>query len=47
MLHIAASIGTGVMFNRSLSAGTNVVTLTVTDSDGNTGTDTVTLTITP
>lgn len=40
-------IGTGTMFNRSLSAGTNVVTLAVTDADGNTGTDTITLTITP
>lgn len=40
-------IGTGTMFNRMLSPGTNVITLTVTDSDGNTGTDTLTLTITP
>lgn len=40
-------IGTGLSFNRMLSAGTNVVTLTVTDSAGNTGTDTITLTITP
>ena len=40
-------IGTGLSFNRRLTAGTNIVTLTVTDSGGNTGTDTVTLTITP
>lgn len=40
-------IGTGNSFSRALSPGTNVVTLTVTDSSGNTGTDTVTLTITP
>lgn len=40
-------IGTGLSFNRMLTAGTNVVTLTVTDSGGNTGTDTITLTITP
>lgn len=44
---IDGMIGTGVSFTRALSPGTNVVTLTVTDSDGNTGTDTVTLTITP
>lgn len=44
---IDGMIGTGASFNRMLSPGTNVVTLTVTDSAGNTGTDTVTLTITP
>jgi len=41
------ALGTGTSFAANLSPGTNVVTLTVTDSDGNTGTDTVTLTITP
>lgn len=40
-------IGTGRNFSRTLSPGTNVVTLTVTDSDGNTGSQSVTLTITP
>lgn len=44
---IDGMIGTGTSFSRTLSPGTNVVTLTVTDSSGNTGTDTVTLTITP
>lgn len=44
---IDGMIGTGNSFSRALSPGTNVVTLTVTDSDGNSGTDTVTLTITP
>ncbi len=40
-------IGTGRMFNALLSPGTNVITLTVTDSDGNTGTRSITLTMTP
>ena len=40
-------IGTGRTFNRSLSAGTNVITLTVTDSDGGTGAQSISLTITP
>jgi hypothetical protein len=44
---IDGMIGTGTSFNRALSAGTNVITLTVTDSMGNTGTSTITLTITP
>lgn len=39
-------LGTGPTFTRTLSAGTNVVTLTATDSAGNTGTDSITLTIT-
>ncbi len=45
--NLDGTIGTGEMFNRSLSTGTNVITLTVTDSDGNTGTEVITLTITP
>ena len=40
-------IGTGRTFNRVLSAGTNVITLKVTDSDGGTGSRSVSLTITP
>ena len=40
-------IGTGRSFNRVLSAGTNVITLRVTDSDGGTGTRSISLTITP
>lgn len=40
-------LGTGAMLTATLTPGTNVVTLTATDSMGNTGTDTVTLTITP
>ena len=40
-------IGTGRTFNRTLSAGTNVITLTVTDSDGGTGSQSISLTITP
>lgn len=40
-------IGTGRSFNRTLSAGTNVITLTVTNSDGGTGSQSLTLTITP
>lgn len=44
---IDGMIGTGTSFSRMLSAGTNVVTLTVTDSAGNTGTASITLTITP
>jgi hypothetical protein len=44
---IDGSIGTGNSFSRTLSAGTNVITLTVTDSMGNTGSTSITLTITP
>jgi hypothetical protein len=40
-------IGTGRSFNRTLSQGTNIITLTVTDSDGNMGTKSITLNITP
>ena len=40
-------IGTGRSFNRTLSAGTNVVTLRVTDSNGNSASRSITLTITP
>ncbi len=40
-------IGTGRTLNRRLSAGTNIVTLTVTDSDGGTGAQSISLTITP
>jgi hypothetical protein len=41
------TIGSGKSFNAMLSPGTNVVTLTVTDSDGNTSSKAITLTITP
>lgn len=41
------TIGTGRTFSRQLSAGTNAITLTVTDSQGNTAAQTITLTITP
>ena len=45
---IDGMFGTGGTFNyNALSAGTNVITLTVTDSAGNTGTDTISLTLTP
>ena len=44
---IDGAIGTGRTFNRTLSAGTNVITLTVTNSDGGTGSQSITLTITP
>jgi len=44
---IDGMIGTGRSFNRTLSAGTNVVTLRVTDSNGNTASRSITLTITP
>ena len=44
---IDGMIGTGRTFNRTLSAGTNVVTLRVTDSNGNMATKSITLTITP
>lgn len=40
-------LGTGRSFNRTLSAGTNVITLTVTNSDGGTGSQSISLTITP
>ena len=40
-------IGTGLSFSAKLSAGSNVVTLTVKDSSGNTGAQAITLTITP
>lgn len=40
------ALGTGATFSRALSPGVHVVTLTVTDLDGNTGTDAVSLTIT-
>ncbi|MBI5502773.1 MAG: hypothetical protein HY907_21185 [Deltaproteobacteria bacterium] len=44
---IDGTIGTGGSFSAALSAGTNVITLTATDSVGNTGTETITLTMTP
>lgn len=40
-------IGTGRSFSRTISAGTNVITLTVTNSDGGTGSQSITLTMTP
>src|SRR6185295_20279761 len=40
-------IGTGRTFSRVLSAGTNVVTLKVTNSDGGTHTKSITLNMTP
>ncbi|MDP2276574.1 MAG: hypothetical protein Q8K32_37920 [Archangium sp.] len=40
-------IGTGRTFSRQLSAGTNIITLTVTNSDGGTGAQSISLTITP
>ena len=39
--------GTGESFDSALTAGTNTVTLTVTDSDGNTDAMSITLTVTP
>lgn len=39
--------GTGETFDSPLTAGTNTVTLTVTDSDGNTDAMSITLTVTP
>jgi hypothetical protein len=36
-------IGTGTTFDAALPAGTHVITLTATDSDGNTGSDSLTL----
>jgi hypothetical protein len=42
---VAQPIGTGLAFTASLPAGKNIVTLTVTDKDGNKGSDSVTLTM--
>lgn len=42
---IDQSIGTGQMFNRTLSVGIHTITLTVTDAAGNTDTSSITLTI--
>lgn len=36
-------IGTGATFDATLEAGTQVITLTATDSDSNVGTDSITL----
>jgi hypothetical protein len=41
--NLSGQIGTGAMFNAPLTAGTHVITVTVTDSDSNTGTDSITL----
>jgi len=40
---VSGKIGIGEQFNAPLTAGTHIITLTVTDSDKNTGTDTITL----
>jgi hypothetical protein len=40
---VSGELGTGTQFDAPLPAGTHVITLTATDSDGNTGTDSLTL----
>ncbi len=44
---VDGDLGTGTDFSLALSAGTHVVTLTATDSDGNNGATSVTLFMTP
>jgi hypothetical protein len=41
--NLSGQIGTGTMFNAPLTAGTHVITLTVTDADKNTATSSLTL----
>jgi chitinase len=45
--NIDGQIGTGETFNKVLTAGAQVITLTVTDSNNNTGTDSITLNMQP